>query len=565
MKTGAGILIDSLKELGVEIIFGYPGGAVLPIYDELYEADIKHILVRHEQAAVHAADGYARASGRVGVCLSTSGPGACNLVSGIATANMDSVPVVALTGQVPTEMLGNDAFQESDITGITMPVTKHNFLVKDVKELKRTVKEAFLIAGTGRKGPVLIDLPKDVLTEKINPEDLYSDVPDLKGYKPTYKGHPNQIKKALDLINESKKPVIYAGGGVIAAGASGELVRFAEMFEIPVTTTMMGLGAIPAKHPLNLGMLGMHGTEYANYAITECDLLIAIGARFDDRVTGKIEHFAPDANIIHIDIDPAEIGKNIAVNIPIVGDAGQILADMIERGKPGEQKGTEWTKQVHKWRENHPLKIIDDGKLHPQSVIRKLSEILNGEGIIVSEVGQNQMWAAQHYSFKNPRQWISSGGLGMMGFGFPAAIGAQYARPNEHVVLIAGDGSFQMNIQELGTVAQYRIPVKMVILNNMYLGMVRQWQELFYEKRYSYTDLPEVDFVGIARAYGIPGRKVESADDIEESLRKAIETDGPYLLDFRIEREENVFPMVPAGAGISEMIGKHETDDKGDD
>ncbi|WP_209690873.1 biosynthetic-type acetolactate synthase large subunit [Methanomicrobium sp. W14] len=557
MKTGAALLIDSLKEEGVKVIFGYPGGSVLPVYDELYDSDLRHILVRHEQAAVHAADGYARASGKVGVCLSTSGPGACNLVSGIATANMDSVPVVALTGQVPTGMLGNDAFQESDITGITMPVTKHNYLVKDAKEIKRVVSSAFHIAGTGRKGPVLIDLPKDVLTQAVDPKDVLSKDAELRGYKPTLKGHSRQIKKALDMIYEAKKPLVYAGGGVISSGASEELKEFAELFCIPVTTTLMGLGAIPCDHPLNLGMLGMHGTEYANYAVTECDLLIAVGARFDDRVTGNIKYFAPNAKIIHMDIDPAEIGKNVCPDVPIVGDAKLVLSELC---KMAEKKGCfcePWVKQVKTWRENHPLAIADDGKLHPQYVIRKLSEILDSGGIIVSEVGQNQMWAAQHYGFRRPRQWISSGGLGTMGFGFPAAIGACFAKPGETVVVIAGDGSFQMNIQELGTVAQYEVPLKMVILDNMYLGMVRQWQELFYDRRYSYTELPPVDFVGIAKAYGIKGMLVDSVKEVEPALRKAVDYEGPYLLDFRIEREENVFPMVPAGAAISEMIGKH--------
>ena len=557
MKTGAAILIESLKEEGTEIIFGYPGGAVLPIYDELYDANLKHILVRHEQAAVHAADGYARASGQVGVCLSTSGPGACNLISGIATANMDSVPIVALTGQVPTQMLGNDAFQESDITGITMPVTKHNYLVKNAREIKKTVKAAFFIAGTGRKGPVLIDLPKDVLTARVDESEIEDCMPELRGYKPTLKGHSKQIKKALELIREAKKPVVYAGGGVISAGASDELLRFSELFCLPVTTTLMGLGALAADYPLNLGMLGMHGTEYANYAVTECDLLIAVGARFDDRVTGDLSRFAPNAKVIHIDIDPAEIGKNKSPDVPIVGDAKSVLSDLCELAEKKGNLCEPWIKQVKLWRENHPLRLVEDGRLHPQFIIRKLSEILNGGGIIVSEVGQNQMWAAQHYGFKKPRQWISSGGLGTMGFGFPAAIGAYYAKPDETVVVIAGDGSFQMNIQELGTVSQYNIPVKILILNNMYLGMVRQWQELFYDRRYSYTELPPVDFVGIAKAYGIEGRKVDCAGDVEDALRTAINHNGPYLLDFRIEREENVFPMVPAGAAISEMIGKH--------
>jgi acetolactate synthase-1/2/3 large subunit len=563
MKTGAQILIESLKEEGADIIFGYPGGSVLPIYDVLYDSGIKHILVRHEQAAVHAADGYARASGRTGVCLATSGPGACNLVSGIATANMDSVPVVALTGQVPTGMLGNDAFQESDITGITMPVTKHNYLVNDAGSIRRIVKEAFFIAGTGRKGPVLIDLPKDVQTGLADESEGLNVEVNLRGYKPTFRGHPRQIKSAMKLIAEAKKPIIYAGGGVIASDSSADLVKLAEMLDLPVTTTMMGLGAIPAHHPLNLGMLGMHGTEAANYAVTECDLLIAVGARFDDRVTGKIEEFAPGAKVIHIDVDPAEIGKNKVVDVPIVGDAGEVLREMINLSETLDiKKKDPWLEKIENWRENHMMKYRDDKGLHPQYIIEQLSGILEGKGIIVSEVGQNQMWAAQYYGFKSPRQWISSGGLGTMGYGFPAAIGAQFAKPDETVVLIAGDGSFQMNIQELGTVSQYNIPVKMLILNNMYLGMVRQWQELFYERRYSYTELPQVDFVGIAAAYGIPGLKVEEKDDVEAALKTAMETEGPFLIDFRIEREENVFPMVPAGAAISDMIGCHIHDEK---
>ncbi|UUX91131.1 biosynthetic-type acetolactate synthase large subunit [Methanoplanus endosymbiosus] len=561
MKTGAQILIESLKDEGTDIIFGYPGGSVLPIYDVLYDSGIKHILVRHEQAAVHAADGYARASGKTGVCLATSGPGACNLISGIATANMDSVPVIALTGQVPTGMLGNDAFQESDITGITMPVTKHNYLVNDAGNIRRIVREAFFIAGTGRKGPVLIDLPKDVQTGQVDESENLKTEINLRGYKPTFRGHPKQIKSAIKLIAEAKRPIVYAGGGVIASDSSAELIQLAEMLDLPVTTTMMGLGAIPAHHPLNLGMLGMHGTEAANYAVTECDLLIAVGARFDDRVTGKIELFAPNAKVIHIDVDPAEIGKNKAVDVPIVGDAGEVLREMINLSETLDiKKKDPWLVKIENWRENHMMKYRDDKELHPQYIIEQLSGILEGEGIIVSEVGQNQMWAAQYYGFKSPRQWISSGGLGTMGYGFPAAIGAQFAKPDETVVLIAGDGSFQMNIQELGTVSQYNVPVKILILNNMYLGMVRQWQELFYERRYSYTELPQVDFVGIAAAYGIPGLKVEDKDDVEAALKKAMETDGPFLIDFRIEREENVFPMVPAGAAISDMIGCHIPD-----
>ena len=555
MKSGAKILIEGLQREGVETIFGYPGGVVLPIYDELYNAPIRHILVRHEQAAAHAADGFARASGRVGVCLATSGPGACNLVTGIATAYMDSVPIVALTGQVPTSLLGNDAFQEADISGITLPITKHSYLLKDTRDLSRVVREAFYIARTGRPGPVLIDLPKDISTNQVEDVPLKDPV-FLRGYQPTLKGHPRQIEKALALLEKAERPVIYAGGGIIASSASGELVDLAERFMIPVATTLMGIGCIPCDHPLNLGMLGMHGTEYANFAITESDLLLAIGVRFDDRVTGKVSTFAPHAKIIHIDVDPAEIGKNKAIDVPIVGDARAVLQAMLLKiQKRGGREN--WLEKIRLWKKKHPLKYKDDGKLRPQFIIQELSDILKGEGIIVSEVGQNQMWTAQYYCFRKPRSWLTSGGLGTMGYGFPASMGAHFARPDEVVFDIAGDGSFQMNIQELGTVSHYKIPVKVAILNNMFLGMVRQWQELFYDRRYSFTELPAVDFVKIAAAYGVDGMRVDSPDGVREALKAAIETDGPFVLDFRIEREENVFPMVPAGAAINEMIGGH--------
>ena len=555
MKTGAKILVESLQREGVEIIFGYPGGVVLPIYDELYNSSLRHILVRHEQAAAHAADGYARASGRVGVCLATSGPGACNLVTGIATAYMDSVPLVALTGQVPTNLLGNDAFQESDITGITMPITKHNYLVKDTADLGRVVKEAFYIAGTGRPGPVLVDIPKDVSTKVIKEPPVPEKVV-LRGYNPTYRGHKRQIEKALQLITAAERPVIYAGGGVILSDASAELVDFASQLGIPVTTTLMGIGCIPGDHPLNLGMLGMHGTEYANFAITESDVLFSIGVRFDDRVTGKTETFAPHAKIIHIDIDPAEIGKNKRVDVPVVGDVKVVLQDMISMLKKNGLKDA-WLKKIKHWKQHHPLKCPQDGRLHPQFVIRQMSELLRGDAIIVSEVGQNQMWTAQHFCFKNPRTWITSGGLGTMGYGLPAAMGAHFARPDLPVFDVAGDGSIQMNIQEFGTISHNKIPVRIAILNNRYLGMVRQWQELFYDRRYSFTELPPVEFVKIANAYGIDGVKVESPDEVMPALRAALDCDGPFVMDFRIEREENVFPMVPAGAAINEMIGGH--------
>jgi acetolactate synthase-1/2/3 large subunit len=556
MKTGAKLLIESLQREGVDTLFGYPGGSVLPIYDELYDSPLRHILVRHEQAAAHAADGYARASGRVGVCLATSGPGACNLVTGIATAYMDSVPLVAITGQVPTTMLGNDAFQESDIQGITMPVTKHNYLVKDTTDIPRVIQEAFYIAGTGRQGPVLVDLPKDVNTRSVK-EPIVPDKVVLRGYNPTYKGNKRQIDKAIELIVAAERPLIYAGGGVISSNASPELVVFATNLGIPITTTLMGIGCIPCDHPLNLGMLGMHGTEYANFAVTESDLLIAIGARFDDRVTGKIDTFAPHARIIHIDIDPAEIGKNKRVDVPIVGDIKSVLVDMIA-GLKKKNACDAWQKKIKHWKQHHPLRYgKDNGCLHPQSILQQMNELLKGDAVIVSEVGQNQMWTAQYFCFRHPRTWITSGGLGTMGYGFPAAIGAHFARPDVPVFDVAGDGSIQMNIQEMGTAAQYNIPVKIAILNNMYLGMVRQWQELFYDRRYSYTELPPVEFVKIAQAYGIEGIKVESCDEVMPALRAAVDHDGPFVLDFRIEREENVFPMVPAGAAINEMIGGH--------
>ncbi len=477
MKTGAKLLVESLQREGTDTLFGYPGGSVLPIYDELYDSPLRHILVRHEQAAAHAADGYARASGRVGVCLATSGPGACNLVTGIATAYMDSVPVVAITGQVPTTMLGNDAFQESDIQGITMPITKHNYLVKDTSDIPRVVKEAFYIAGTGRPGPVLIDLPKDVNTRSVK-EPVVPDKVILRGYNPTYKGHKRQIDKAIELIMAAERPLIYAGGGVIISNASPQLIAFVSGHGIPVTTTLMGIGCIPGDHPLNLGMLGMHGTEYANFAVTECDLLIAIGARFDDRVTGKIETFAPHAKVIHIDIDPAEIGKNKHVDVPIVGDIKAVLTDMMA-GLAKKNACEAWQKKIKHWRQHHPLRFgKENGCLHPQFILQQMNELLQGDAVIVSEVGQNQMWTAQYFCFRYPRTWITSGGLGTMGYGFPAAIGAHFARPDLPVFDVAGDGSIQMNIQEMGTVAQYKIPVKIAILNNMYLGMVRQWQEL---------------------------------------------------------------------------------------
>jgi len=549
--TGAKILVESLLKEGVEVMFGYPGGVLLPIFDVLYDAPIRFILSRHEQAAAHAADGYARTTGKVGVCVATSGPGATNLITGIATAYMDSVPMVAITGQVKTHLIGSDAFQEADITGITRPITKHNYLVKDVKDLARFIKEAFYIASTGRPGPVVIDLPVDVtLQETIF---NYPKTISMRSYKPTYPGHPGQIKKAAKVIAQSKKPIIYAGGGVIIADATSKLKEFAVKIQTPVTTTLLGLGCFPETHELSLGMLGMHGTAYANHAIQASDLIIAVGARFDDRVTGKIDEFAPHAKIIHIDIDPVAISKNVKVDVPIVGDAKGILTELTKIVKKPDTK--DWLKAIIAWKKKHPLYYKKDSKLRPQYVVEQICEATKGNAIICTEVGQNQMWAAQWYKFTKPRTMVSSGGLGTMGYGFPAAIGAQIGCPKKTVFDIAGDGSFQMNIQELCTAVEHKLPVKIAILNNCYLGMVRQWQELFYNKRYSATPLTCVDFVGIAQAYGATGIKVTKKQDVKKAINKALKTSGPVVMDFHIEREENVFPMVPAGEAINRMIG----------
>lgn len=559
-KNGAQILVESLKREGVKVIFGFPGGAVLNIYDELFNATfLRHILVRHEQGAAHAADGYARASGKPGVCLVTSGPGATNTVTGIATAYMDSIPIVVFTGQVPTALVGNDAFQEADIVGITRPCTKYNCLVKDVKELARTIKEAFYIATTGRPGPVLIDLPKDITSNTT--EFAYPDKVEIRGYNPTYEGHPGQIKKALQLILSSTRPVIYSGGGIICSNAFRELRAFAEKLNAPVTSTLMGLGGFPANHRLSLGMLGMHGTFWANMAVTECDLLIAIGARFDDRVTGKIDEFAPRARTIHIDIDPTSISKNVRVDIPIVGDAKAILKSLLNHlGKQKEiqkfrRSQGKWLSRIEKWRKAHPLSYRQEKEIKPQYVVEKIYELTKGEAIITTEVGQNQMWASQFYRFDRPRTFLSSGGLGTMGYGFPAAIGAQVAFPKKTVIDIAGDGSIQMNIQELTTAVQHRLPVKVAILNNRYLGMVRQWQELFYQKRYSHTNIEVApDFVKLAEAYGALGLRAESPAEVVPLIKEALKSDKPVLMDFVVAREEGVYPMVPAGASIDKML-----------
>ncbi|MGI6034801.1 MAG: biosynthetic-type acetolactate synthase large subunit [Limnochordia bacterium] len=551
--TGAEAVIECLKREGVDVIFGYPGGAVLPIYDVLCRSELRHILTRHEQGAAHAADGYARVTGKVGVCLATSGPGATNLVTGLANAYMDSIPVVALTGQVNTSLVGRDSFQEADITGITMPITKHNYLVKQAGDIPRVMKEAFHIARTGRPGPVLVDLPKDITTHEL--DFHYPQVVDLPGYKPTYEGNFRQIKLAVEAISGAHRPVLYAGGGVISSGAFDELLTLAEKCQIPVTTTLMGMGCFPGTHPLYLGMLGMHGTAYANYAVTQSDLLIAVGARFDDRVTGVIEEFAPKAKVIHIDIDPAEIGKNVRVDIPIVGDLKRVLAGINQRIEPRQDQG--WLEEIDRWKKAHPLCYEPcNGTVKPQYVVEQIYELTQGDAIITTEVGQNQMWAAQFYTFTKPRTFVSSGGLGTMGFGFPAAIGAQIGRPDKLVVAVSGDGSFQMNIQELGTLAAHNLPVKVVILNNGYLGMVRQWQELFFHRRYFQVDMAaNPDFVKVAEAYGIKGIAIRDYQHVRSGLEEALAHPGPVVVNVMVDREENVFPMVPAGKAIDNMIG----------
>ncbi len=552
VRKGSEILRDVLIDSGVEIVFGYPGGAVIPIFDVLDDAEIKVVLPRHEQGAAHMADGYARATGRLGVCITTSGPGATNLVTGIATAAFDSVPVLALTGQVKTPLIGNDAFQEADTTGITRPITKHNYLVKDINDLARTLKEAMYIATTGRPGPVLVDLPLDVTVASWDGE-IPQEV-DIPGYKPKVKGHTRQIRSAAEAINASERPVIYAGGGVVISGASAELVKLAEKANIPVTLTLLGLGAFPGDDPRFLGMLGMHGTATANYAIQESDLIIAIGARFDDRITGKIDAFAPHAKIVHIDIDPSSISKNIQVDIPVVGDAKHILDELNKIVEKSDRKG--WFERIEMWRTRHPLTYKDDG-LKPQYIVQEICRASGPDTVIATEVGQNQMWAAQYYCFRKPRTIISSGGLGTMGYGFPAAIGAQFGCPGTLVWDIAGDGSFQMNIQELATAVGYKQPVKIALLNNGYLGMVRQWQELFFNRRYASTDLRpnNPDFVKVAEAYGAKGIRVTEKQGVRPAIEEAVKTDGPVLIDFMIDREENVFPMVPAGEAIDRMIG----------
>lgn len=556
---GAEILLHCLKEEGVDTIFGYPGGAVLPIYDALYKSDIRHILVRHEQGAGHAADGYARATGKVGVCLATSGPGATNLVTAIATAYMDSIPLVCFTGQVGTPLIGKDAFQEADITGITLPITKHNYLVERTEDLAQVIKEAFYLARTNRPGPIVIDLPRDVMDKTIDFEPSLEEV-NIRGYRVMKGFNAGQVVNAVQLINKAERPLIYAGGGVIASEASHELRELAEKRRIPVTTTLMGMGSFPTTNPLSLGMLGMHGTRYANYAVSECDLLIAIGARFDDRVTSKIDSFAPKAKIIHIDIDAAEIGKNVHINVPIVGEVKEVLQAINSKLEiADDDHNAEWLETITRWKDEYPLRYgkSAEGRIMPQHIVEKIYDLTQGEAIITTEVGQNQMWAAHYYKFKYPRTFLTSGGLGTMGYGFPAAIGAKIACPDKPVIDIAGDGSIQMNIQELAVAVENKLPVIICILNNHYLGMVRQWQGLFYEGRYSYTDIScQPDFVKLAEAYGAIGIRVKEYSEVEPALKTALaSTDKPVVIDFWVEREADVFPMVPSGASLLNMLG----------
>jgi acetolactate synthase-1/2/3 large subunit len=556
--TGAQIMMEVLKEEGVDTIFGFPGGVVIDLFDELAKTDIRRILVRHEQGAVHAADGYARASGKTGVCLVTSGPGATNTVTGIATAYMDSIPLVVFTGQVPTQLIGNDAFQEVDIVGITRPCTKHNYLVPSAEEFPRIIKEAFYLARSGRPGPILVDIPKDVTKETFD----YTPIKEvrLKSYNPTYSPNMKQLRKAVGLIKESERPVIFAGGGIILSRAAAELTEFARKTQIPVMTSLMGLGAFPGTDPLWLGMIGMHGTYRANMSTGACDLIVSIGVRFDDRVTGKTDAFASQAKIVHIDIDPTSIRKNIPVTIPIVGDCKtslRLLNELIDQAGLDDivANRKKWFAQIEEWRSTMPLAYKQVDTIKPQFVVEKLYELTKGEAIITTEVGQNQMWAAQYYHFKQPNHFITSGGLGTMGFGLPAAIGAQMACPDKLVIDIAGDGSIQMNIQEMATAVQCCLPVKVAILNNAYLGMVRQWQELFYEKRYVCTDMDcAPDFVKLAEAFGAVGLRASKPEEVEAVIKEGLSVPQPVIMDFRVDREESVYPMVPAGAPITEML-----------
>lgn len=559
---GTQILIETLKREGVNLLFGYPGGVIIDLYDDLLKyPDIHHVLVRHEQGAVHAADGYARASGKVGTCLVTSGPGATNTVTGIATAYCDSIPLVVLTGQVPTNLIGNDAFQEVDIVGITRPCTKHNYLVKDIKNLALTIRQAFYIARSGRPGPVLVDLPKDVLvgkTEFIWPEDVY-----LRSYNPTYKPNLNQLRRTMEELDRAKRPLFLVGGGVILSNAAEELTKLAEKLQVPVTYSLMGMGGFPSTSSLSLGMVGMHGTYAANLAINNADLLVCVGARFDDRVTGKLSAFAPNARVVHIDIDPTSIRKNVKVDVPVVGDCKLALSALLEISDsrfPNRDWGSahsEWLHTTSEWKESKPLTYTQDpnGPIKPQRVVEALQKLTRGEAIIVTDVGQHQMWTAQFYSFTKPRTLLTSGGLGTMGYGLPASIGAQLAFPDRLVIAIVGDGSIQMNIQELITAVSNHLPVKIVILNNRYLGMVRQWQELFYNGVYASTNMEaQPDFVKLAEAYGAEGYRIEKVELLESTLEQALSSANTAIIDVRVDREENVYPMVPAGAALDEML-----------
>ena len=562
--TGGFALIDSLKRHGVEHIFGYPGGAILPIYDELYRAEaaggIQHILVRHEQGAAHAADGYARATGKVGVCFGTSGPGATNLVTGIATAHMDSIPMIIITGQVARKAIGTDAFQETDIFGITLPIVKHSYVVRDPSDMARIVAEAFYIASSGRPGPVLIDVPKDVGLEEFDYVPVEPGTMKLPGYRPTVKGNPRQIAQAVQLIQESRRPLLYIGGGAIASNAHAEIQQLAQMLNIPVTTTLMGKGVFDENHPLALGMLGMHGTAYANFAVSECDLLIAVGARFDDRVTGKLDEFASRAKVIHIDIDPAEVGKNRAPEVPIVGDVRQVLIELLRRiqelGCAAPHQTQEWLNRINRWREDYPLVVPHhDHSMSPQEVIVELSRQAP-QAYYTTDVGQHQMWSAQFLK-NGPRRWISSAGLGTMGYGLPAAMGAKVALPDQEVICISGDASFQMNLQELGTLAQYGINVKTVIVNNGWQGMVRQWQQAFHGERYSSSNMEigKPDFELLAQAYGIKGIVIRHRDELKDAIAQMLAHNGPVLVDAHVTKDENCYPMVAPGKNNSQMIG----------
>ena len=561
MIKGARILLECLSRLGINEIFGYPGGAVIPIYDELYSfKEIKHYFARHEQGAVHEADGYARSTGKVGACLATSGPGATNLVTGIMTAHMDSIPLLVITGQVSSSLLGKDAFQESDIVGITVPITKNNYLVQDIKDLPRILKEAYYIASTGRPGPVLVDIPRDIQLQEIPYDEfnkIYENHFSLEGYNPVYEGHKGQIKTAIKMIKDSKKPLIIAGAGILKAHAYEELKEFVEKTNIPVAMTLLGLGSFPGNHELALGMIGMHGTTYANYAANEADLIIAAGMRFDDRVTGNPQKFVPNAKIIHIDIDPAEIGKNKLIDVPIVGDLKNVLTDLNE--KAPKVSYDEWLKQIKKWKKDYSLiyRKTKDDILIPQEILSEIDKITKGNVIVATDVGQHQMWAAQYLTFNNPYSILTSGGAGTMGFGLPAAIGAQVANPNKKVLAVVGDGGFQMTFQELMLIKEYNLPVKIFIINNSYLGMVRQWQELFHEKRYSSVDLSyNPDFIKIGEAYGIKSIQLKNKKDLKKNLKKILESDEAVLVECIVEKEENVYPMIPAGKDVSCIVGK---------